>query len=241
MMQREWHKAVFHRMTLIRKGLRRITRLGFLHQLGNSDHLHDRTIQQFVRHRVEAHLVPEGELHHPNARLVGMKVMDYNIVWHDSILRAFGGGDTVILARRPLPQCESLLRSGLSLEQACERYNEVAGYMADLAERPGSVVVHFGAFLADPAQVMAQTCATLNIVEPTKYVARIKPYGSKRQASTDISARNLREVPKDELRGFVDPSVDAAGAERLSNYQRREIKARTLVSAERLGYLDNIA
>jgi hypothetical protein len=241
MMEREWHEAVFDRMTLVRKGLRRATRHGLLRRLGSSDHFHDRMVQKFVRHRAEAALVPDGELRHPDARLVGIKVMDYNIVWHDSILRAFGGGRTVILMRRPVPQCESLLRSGLSLEQACNKYNEVAAYMADLCERPESVIVRFDDFLANPSQVMAQTCAALNIIEPTTYVAKIKPYGSKRQASTDVSARNLGAIPREELRDFVDSDVDALGAARLSARQRREIEERTLVSAERLGYAHTTA
>lgn len=236
MMRNEWHEAVFEGLNLLRRVMRRSTRGGLIRSFGNGDGPQDRMAQRFSRRRVEANLAPDDDLQHPQARYIGMKVMDYNIFWHDGIKRAFGGGRTVILMRRPLPQCESLMRSGLTLEEACQKYNDVATHMADLAARPGSVVVHFEAFLADPDAVMAETYAGLGVTPPDSYVAKVKPYGADRQAQTDVSERKLRRFPCAELRAFVNPGVDEAGAARLSQEQADQIRSLTAEVAGRLGY-----
>jgi len=238
MMQKEWHQTVFGARQTLRRVLRKATRSGMLHNLADGERPHDRMLQRFVRRRIHNDLAQDTGLYHPQAALICMKVMDYNIVWTNGIQNSFDGGKTVVLLRHPQPQCESLMRSGLTLEAACDKYNDVATHMARLISRTGVVVVRFEEFLADPEAVMTRTYAALGARAPDKYTAKVKPYGDKRQATTDVSTRKLRTIARDELRGFVDPDVDKNGIARLSALQAETIWGLTSATAECLGYRD---
>lgn len=236
MMRNEWHQAVFGESDLLRRSLRHGIRNRWLHHLGNGKRTQDRILQRFAHRRVLSNMAQDQHFFHPDAKFACMKVMDYNVFWHDGITQSFGGGRTVLLLRRPLPQCESLIRSGLKIEEAIRKYNDVSKFLADLAARPGVVIVHFGALLEDPAGIMAATYGALGVVSPLCYVAKVKPYGAARQVNTDVSERKLRVFSASELRDFVDPSVDDASAKRLSGSQADQILSQTRSAAERLGY-----
>lgn len=236
MMHEEWHQSVFSGLTPVRKLLRKATQNGYFHSLGNGTGPHDRALQAFMRKRVLGSLAQDPHLIHPEAKYVGMKIMDYNIVWHDSVRRGFGGGKTVVLSREPLPQCESLMRSGLTLEEACRKYSEVAEYQAALLARPGVVSVRFRDFLQSPAALMRETFAALELTEPDQYVAKVKPFGENRQEQTDVSERILRAIPSAELRAFVSPDVDEKAVARLRDTDVAEIRDLTRDAERLLGY-----
>ena len=77
---------------------------------------------------------PDDVTTKPDARSLVVKLMDYHIVFAEMIGSSFERATFVNLTRHPYGQCESLMRSGLSLEDACRWYDDVARMMVQHAE-----------------------------------------------------------------------------------------------------------
>ena len=126
MTSEEWHVGVFGTRKTLRKGL-----LLTFRSLGI------RTFEPLRRYAFRKTL----EMQRPNdvttktdARSLVVKLMDYHIVFAQMIGTSFERATFVNLTRHPYGLCESLMRSGLSLLEACRWYDDVARMMAQQAE-----------------------------------------------------------------------------------------------------------
>src|SRR4029079_11987427 len=86
-----------------------------------------------------------------DARSLVVNLMDYPIVFGQMIGTSFERATFVNLTRHPYSLCESLMRSGLSLVDACRWYEDVALMMDQYAER-GAISVRFEDVVTRPME-----------------------------------------------------------------------------------------
>jgi hypothetical protein len=229
MTTREWHLGVFGERKKLRKGL--IVAFGSL-GIRSAEPL-----RRYALAKLTEMQRPRDISTKLAARFVVTKLMDHHIVFAEMIARSFRRAKVVNLTRHPYGQCESLMRSGLSLESACRWYSDVARMMADYAES-GALGVRFEDVIALPME----TCDTLYRVlgvrwsEDRKFDFKAKPYGAERLADVAVHDRELIRIGKEDARRYIDASVLRGERERLSDAQRREIWQCTGAVASRLGY-----
>lgn len=233
-MEREWHEAVFDDLTWLRRALRRLSRRGIGLHLGTGSGPPGRTIQTLVRRRVMGDVRPHPIWGERGPAHLVMKVMDYNIVRIPLIEASFTHGQVVCLTRGPLAQCESLMRSGLSVAAACDWYNDVAHSMADLPQ--GTIRVRFEDFVRNPLQTLDLVFLSLRLSPCSAFEIKDKAFGQARTQSTDVTHAATRRLTRHELRDFVAPDVNTRAIARLPDRVQAEIKARTGAAAARLGY-----
>lgn len=236
MMNREWHHSVFENCDLVRRLLRRATRNGFLRRLGSTQRWYDRKLQRYIQARMLADLRQEPEWVHPEALFIGVKLMDHNLWRHEAIHKAFGSSRTVVLTRGPLSQCESLMRSGLTLDQACRWYVDVTRAMAIAQSQPGSVTLRFEDLVQDPATQLSSVLAALGLQDPGVYHLKDKKFGADRKADTNVAKAIYRPIARDDLRAFINPDVNNCAIARLTTDQRATILDQTAAAMELIGY-----
>lgn len=229
MTSEEWHVGVFGEKKMFRKG----APLGF-RSLG---------IQSFEPLRRYA-LRKTLEMRMPNdittkidARSLVVKLMDYHIVFAQMIGRSFEQATFINLTRHPYGQCESLLRSGLSLESACRWYDDVALMMAEQAEA-GAITVRFEDVVTRPIETCNGLYRSLGVrwSEDGKFEFKVKPYGTDRMTDVGVEDKKLIRIGAEDASQQIDASVLRGEAERLSDTQRRAIWDLTGGVAARLGY-----
>jgi sulfotransferase family protein len=229
MTTREWHVGVFGERKKLRKGLL----VGF-ESLGIRS---AEPLRRYALGKLIEMQRPRDMSTKPDARFVVTKLMDHHIIFSEMIARSFQRAKFINLTRHPYGQCESLMRSGLSLESACRWYSEVARMMADHAES-GALSVRF----EDVVTLPIETCDTLYRVlgvrwsEDGKFDFKAKPYGAERLADVGVHDRELIRIGAEDAGRYIDASVLRGGRERLSDAQRREIWQLTGAVASRLGY-----
>lgn len=108
--QREWHAGVFGERKALRKGLVLAFRSFGI-----------KSAEPLRRHALEKTLEmkrpTDGTTKNDPGSLV-VKLMDYHIVFADMIDHSFERATFINLTQHPYGQCESLMRSGLSVERA---------------------------------------------------------------------------------------------------------------------------
>jgi Sulfotransferase family len=229
MTSEEWHVGVFGDRKMLRKG----APLAF-RSLG---------IQSFEPLRRYA-LRKTLEMRRPNdvttkidARSLVVKLMDYHIVFAQMIGTSFERATFVNLTRHPYGQCESLMRSGLSLERGCRWYNDVALMMAKQAES-GAITVRFEEVVTRPIETCDRLYRSLGVrwSEDGKFEFKVKPYGTDRMADVGVEDKGFIRIGAEDASLQIDASVLRGETERLSDTQRRAIWDLTGVAAARLGY-----
>jgi hypothetical protein len=229
MTSEEWHVGVFGATKTLRKGLPLAFRsLGI------------RSFEPLRRYALRKTL----EMQRPNdvttkadARSLVVKLMDYHIVFAQMIGASFERATFVNLTRHPYGQCESLMRSGLSLEEACRWYDDVARMMAKQGES-GAISVRFEEVVTRPIEICDRLYRSLGVrwSEDGKFEFKIKPYGTDRLADVGVEDKELIRIGKEDARNHIDASVLRGETERLSNAQRKSIWDLTGAAAARLGY-----
>jgi hypothetical protein len=171
-----------------------------------------------------------------DARSLVVKLMDYHIVFARMIGSSFERATFVNLTRHPYGQCESLMRSGLTLEEACRWYDDVARMMAQQAD--SAITVRFEDVVSRPVETCDALYRSLGVrwSEDGRFEFKIKPYGSERMADLGVEDREIIRIDREDAAQQIDPSVLRGETERLSETQRRAIWDLTGVAAARLGY-----
>jgi len=172
-----------------------------------------------------------------DARSLVVKLMDYHIVFAQMIGTSFERATFINLTRHPYGQCESLMRSGLSLEEACRWYEDVALIMATHAES-GATTVRFEDVVSRPMETCDRLYRSLGVrwAEDGKFEFKVKPYGSDRLANTGVEDKDFIRIGAQDVSRQIDASVLRGETERLSESQRRAIWDLTGTAAARLGY-----
>jgi Sulfotransferase family len=229
MTSEEWHVGVFGATKTLRKGLPLAFRsLGI------------RSFEPLRRYALRKTL----EMQRPNdvttkadARSLVVKLMDYHIVFAQMIGASFERATFVNLTRHPYGQCESLMRSGLSLEEACRWYDDVARMMAKQGES-GAISVRFEEVVTRPIETCDRLYRSLGVrwSEDGKFEFKIKPYGTDRMADVGVEDKDFIRIGAEDAPRQIDASVLRGETERLSETQRRAIWDLTGAVAARLGY-----
>jgi sulfotransferase family protein len=164
-------------------------------------------------------------------------LMDYHIIFAHMIASSFAHATFINLERHPYGQCESLMRSGLSLERACRWYCDVARMMVDHAG-PGSIHVRFEDVVTRPIDTCDQLYRSLGVrwADDGRFEFKVKPYGADRLGDVGVEDKELIRIGEEDARSHIDASVLRGETERLSNAQRKAIWDLTGAVAARLGY-----
>jgi Sulfotransferase family len=225
----EWHVGVFGTRKALRKGA-----LFAFQSLGI------RSIAPLQRYALRKTLEiqrPNDVATKPNARNLVVKLMDYHIVFAEMIGTSFERATFVNLTRHPYGQCESLMRSGLSLEDACRWYNDVACMMVQQAAW-GAISVRFEDVVTRPIETCDELYRSLGVrwSEDGKFEFKVKPYGTDRMADVGVEDKQFIRIGAQDAAHQIHASVLCGETERLSDAQRRVVWGLTRGAAARLGY-----
>jgi hypothetical protein len=229
MTSEEWHVGVFGSRKTLRKGLPLAFRsLGI------------RSFEPLRRYALRKTLEmqrPSDMTTKTDAQSLVVKLMDYHVVFAQMIGASFERATFINLTRHPYGQCESLMRSGLSLEDACRWYEDVALMMAKQADS-GATTVRFEEVVTRPIETCDRLYRSLGVrwSEDGRFEFKVKPYGSDRLANTGVEDKEFIRVGAQDVSRQIDASVLRGETERLSAAQRRAIWELTGAVAARLGY-----
>ena len=229
MTSEEWHVGVFEHRKKLRKGASVAFR-----SLGIQSF---EPLRRYALRKTLEMQRPHDVTTKSDARSLVVKLMDYHIVFAEMIGRSFERATFVNLTRHPYGQCESLMRSGLNLEEACRWYGDVAVMMVKQAEL-GAINVRFEEVVSRPIETCDELYRSLGVrwCEDGKFEFKIKPYGVDRMADVGVEDQNVIRIGAEEASRQIDASVLRAETERLSDAQRRAIWDLTGGVAARLGY-----
>jgi hypothetical protein len=228
----EWHVAVFGDRHAVRKGATQaFSSLG----LKSFEPLRRYALRKTLEARD-----PDDLAAKPDARACVVKLMGYHLVFSEMIRRSFEQATFVNLVRHPYGQCESLLRSGQTLEVACRRYNDVSEMILERSAS-GAITVRFEDVVTHPVETCDELYRSLGIrwADDGRFAFKIKPYGANRVGDVDVSRGEIVRLGADDAGDSIDPSVLHGERERLTEAQRRSIWALTGPVAARLGYTES--
>jgi hypothetical protein len=231
MTSKEWHVGVFGEREKLRKGLLLASR-----SLGvRSSEL----LRRYALAKTCEMQRPSDVATKTDARSLVVKLMDYYIVFARMIGKSFEQATFINLKRHPYGQCESLMRSGLSLERACRWYADVARMMADQASE--AVGVRFEDVVTRPIETCDELYRSLGVrwSEDGKFEFKVKPYGVDRMADSGVEDKEFIRIGAQDASQQIDASVLRGERERLSNGQRKAIWKLTGSAAARLGYSES--
>jgi Sulfotransferase family len=229
MTSKEWHVGVFGSRKTLRKGL-----LLAFRSLGIRSF---DPLQRYAHRKTLEMQRPNEMSTKTDARSLVVKVMDYHIVFARMIGASFDRATFINLTRHPYGQCESLMRSGLSLERACRWYGDVARMMADHSES-GAIGVRFEDVVTRPMETCDRLYRSLGVrwSEDGKFEFKVKPYGADRLGDVGVEDTEFIRIGAQDVSRQIDASVLRGERERLSDTQRRAIWDHTGGVAARLGY-----
>ena len=229
MTREEWHVGAFGKRKTLRKGL-----LLAFRSLGiqSFEPLRRYALRKTLEMQRQNDVTTK-----PDARSLVVKLMDYHIVFAGMIGTSFERATFVNLTRHPYGLCESLMRSGLSLEDACRWYDDVARMMVQQAEW-GAISVRFEDVVTRPIETCDGLYRSLGVrwSEDGKFEFKVKPYGTDRMADVGIEDKEFIRIGAQDAAHQIDASVLRGETERLSDAQRRVIWGLTGGAAARLGY-----
>ena len=232
-MRREWHQAVFAGADGLRRALRWINRRGWLR---TAPPVLTAPLARAAALRVVSDMRSEDMAAKPGADAVVIKLMDHNLWRLPLIAQGFGSIRPVILTRDPLAQCESLMRSGLSVEVAADWYRDVAEAMVWIRDRYAAPVFRFEDLVEQPDDFAQRLFPALSLAAPRDYRLKKKRYGTARDPiHRDVTGTHII-IPASGLRDFIDPKVNVESIERLGPDQRGLIAKATAIPARSLGY-----
>jgi hypothetical protein len=229
MTSEEWHVGVFGHSKTLRKGVPLAFRSVGIRSF--------EPLRRYALRKTLEMQRPSDIATKADARSLVVKLMDYHIVFAQMIGASFERATFVNLTRHPYGQCESLMRSGLSLEEACRWYDDVALMMVKQAES-GAITVPFEDVVTQPIEACDRLYRSLGVrwSKDGKFEFKVKPYGTDRMADVGVEDEDFIRVGPEEAVHQVDASVLHGEAERLSTAQRRAIWDLTGGAAAQLGY-----
>ena len=231
MTSEEWHVGVFGSRKRLRKGLPLAFRsLGI------------QSVEPLRRYALRKTLEmqrPSDVTTKTDALSLVVKLMDYHVVFAQMIGASFERATFINLTRHPYGQCESLMRSGLSLVEACRWYEDVARMMVRHAEW-GAISVRFEDVVTRPMETCDGLYRSLGVrwSEDGKFEFKVKPYGTDRMADVGVEDREFIRIGAEDASEQIDASVLRGETERLSDTQRRAMWDLTGGVAARLGYTE---
>jgi hypothetical protein len=229
MTSKEWHVAVFGERRRLRKALFVASRSAAIRSSA--------AFRRYALSKTREMQRPADVATKTDARSLVVKLMDYHIVFAQMIGASFERATFINLTRHPYGQCESLMRSGLSLEAACRWYDDVARMMARHAES-GAITVRFEDVVTRPIETCDGLYRSLGVrwSEDGRFEFKVKPYGTERTADVGVEDREFIRIGAQEASQQIDASVLRGETERLSDTQRQAIWDLTGAAAARLGY-----
>lgn len=229
MTSEEWHVGVFGSSKTLRKGFPLAFR-----SLGIQSF---EPLRRYALRKMLEMQRPTDAATKTDARSLVVKLMDYHIVFAQMIGASFDRATFINLTRHPYGQCESLMRSGLSLEEACRWYDDVARMMAQQAES-GAIPVRFEDVVTRPIETCDELYRSLGVrwSEDGKFEFKVKPYGTDRMADLGVEDREFIRIGAGDASQQIDSSVLRGETERLSDAQREAIWGLTGGAAARFGY-----
>jgi hypothetical protein len=229
MTSKEWHVAVF--------GERRRLRKALLVACGSAGIRSSAPFRRYALGKTCEMQRPVDVSTKTDARSLVVKLMDYHIVFAQMIGTCFERATFVTLTRHPYGQCESLMRSGLSLEGACRWYDDVARMMGQHSES-GAITVRFEDVVTRPIETCDELYRSLGVrwSEDGKFEFKVKPYGTDRTADVGVEDKEFIRIGAAHASEQIDASVLRGETDRLSDAQRRAIWDLTGGVAGRLGY-----
>ena len=231
MTSEEWHVGVFGTRKAVRKG----APLAF-RSLGIQSF---EPLRRYALRKTLEMQRPSDMTTKTDAQSVVVKLMDYHIVFARMIGASFERATLVNLTRHPYGLCESLMRSGLSLEEACRWYADVARMLAQHAEL-AAITVRFEDIVTRPIETCDELYRSLGVrwSEDGKFEFKVKPYGTDRMAGVSVEDGEFIRIGAEDASEQIDASVLRGETERLSDTQRRAIWDLTGDAAARLGYTE---
>jgi Sulfotransferase family len=229
MTAKEWHVGVFGEKTALRKGLVLAFRSLGIRSIGPLRSYASRKTLEMQR---QDDLFAKSD-----AGSIVIKLMDYHITFSQMIGSSFAHATFINLERHPYGQCESLMRSGLSLKDACGWYCDVVRMMLGHAG-PGTIRVRFEDVVTRPIDTCEHLYKALGVrwAEDHRFEFKVKPYGADRRADVGVEDKEFIRIGKEDARDHIDASVLRGETERLSSSERRAIWELTGACATRLGY-----
>jgi hypothetical protein len=230
MTTKEWHVGVFGDRKTVRKGL-----LLAFSSLGISSF---EPLRRYALGRTVKMQRPDDVAAKVDARSSVIKLMDHHIVFSDLIARSFPRITYINLTRHPYGQCESLMRSGLSLEEACRWYSDVARMMMRHSD---AISVRFEDVVTRPMETCDALYRSLGLrwSEDEKVDFKVKPYGAHRTADVGVHDREVIRIGREDVRHHIDASVLRGERDRLSDDQRKAIWELTEVAAAHFSYTES--
>jgi hypothetical protein len=229
MTREEWHVGVFGSRKVLRKGVPLAFRSFGIHSF--------EPLRRYALRKTLEMQRPSDVTTKTDARSLVVKLMDYHIVFAEMIGASFERATFINLTRHPYGQCESLMRSGLSLEEACRWYEDVARMMAQQSES-GAITVRFEDVVTRPMETCDGLYRSIGVRWPDdgKFEFKVKPYGTGRVDDVGVENRDFIRIGAEDASRQIDASVLRGETERLSKTQRRAIWDLTGAAAARLGY-----
>jgi Sulfotransferase family len=229
MTSKEWHVAVFGQRRRLRKALLLVGRSAAIRS--------SKPLRRYALAKTCGMERPTDIATKTDARSIVVKLMDFHVTFAQMIGASFQEAAFINLTRHPYGQCESLMRSGLSLERASRWYCDVARMMIDQFET-GAIGVRFEDVVTRPIETCDELYRSLGVRWPEdgKFEFKVKPYGADRMADVGVEDGECIRIGKKDARRHIDASVLRGERERLTDAQRRAIWDLTGATAGRLGY-----
>ena len=233
MTKSEWHEAFYKTANVYPKALKQFIKQTSL-KVPQSP-----LLVNMARRRAEADISTNSHNFQPEARKIVLKLMDYHLAWTDVLDSAFAETHHVILIRHPYAQCESFLRSGMSIQQAAKYYRNIARRMRAIGEEKNGIVVSFEDLAARPEDTLLELYERLSLSFPITdtYFVKRKSFGSSRK-SNDLAIGDILPIASHNLSNFIDPSVNDRSVARLSASQKETIWKYTNTVARYFGYCE---
>lgn len=229
----EWHQAVFG-------GARRTRRL--ITKAFCTFGLSSLPVLRRHAHRALLAACHEDDLRSkpPDAAVV-TKVMDYHIAFNAMIAGEFDETRNVVLTRHPFGQCESLMRSGLRIDQACRWYCDVATRMAGVIEESGAVQVRFERLMKAPVDTCGEVYAAVGVSwrADRRFRHKVKRFGADRRGNGDFAENRYEWIGSADAASYIDGNVVESAVARLSADTRARIWRETRGAAIALGYSED--
>ncbi len=178
----EWHRAAMEGTPLAKRAISWLHWQGipvFANSIGRTSY--DRIVKDVAAQNK------------PSARFAAVKLMGrYNALYR-AIEAPFGRAKYVVVVRDPVRQCDSMVRSGNTVEQAIRRYELVAKRMDAIQGSKPSEIFRFEDFLLSPIDYVDGFYKRLglNWRGDHSFVYKVKRFGKERQGPIDAATGEL--------------------------------------------------
>lgn len=232
MPRNEWHQGFYGDWLYVGRILRFLTRQRGLNIPAMPP------LPALVRRRAIRSVSSDTHGNRPeSARNIVLKLMDHHIAWNNVIQASFPVVRQVVLVRHPYSQCESLLRTGLSEDEAIRWYVDVMVRMEAVMKSPDAVLIRFEDFVRSPIGSIEKVYEALEINLPYSggFFMKQKRFGAER-TSDSLAIGDLIVVNAGNASTLIDSTVNEKAAARLSPEYRARVWDKTGSVASAFGY-----